>query len=83
LESGLSHKGDFERNQFDSIASIIDPEVIYSQLMQLYGDDLEVAKENFCRDADSIDKKVAYQFSYIYHYVKKEKNSQPSTPANS
>lgn len=80
LETGLSHKGDFERSQFDSIAAIIDPDIIYNKLLSIYGADLESAKDKFNRDIDSLDKKVAYQFSYIYHYVKKEKDSQKAKP---
>jgi len=49
-------------------------------LLSIYGTDLESAKDKFNRDIDSPDKKVAYQFSYIYHYVKKEKDSQQAKP---
>jgi hypothetical protein len=82
FETGLSHKGDFERSQFDSVAAIIDPDIIYSKLRSIYGTDLDLAKDSFNRNIDSVDKKIAYQFSFIYHYVKREKDSQQVNPAD-
>lgn len=72
-DSGIPHKGDFERSHFDAVASLIDPEIIYSKLTDLFGNKLEGAADSFCRDEENSDLKIALQFSYLHHFVIKEK----------
>lgn len=72
MESGLSHKGDFAREQYDSITKVVDADLIYSALYKIYGPELDSPKYHGDNSDRSLDERVGHQFAYIYHYVKSE-----------
>ncbi|OQB55655.1 MAG: KAP family P-loop domain protein [Deltaproteobacteria bacterium ADurb.Bin151] len=78
METGISHKSDFERSQYDSVASLINPQAIYDHLAKVYGHEIEEATTEKWEYRDyPIDKKVALQFVALHKYVTKQKeNSQ-------
>lgn len=72
--SRLPYKGKLERENYDSIAKVINPDFIYDRLITKYGRDLEVPKE----DDDghrSNDEILAHQFARIHNYVRNAKNA--------
>ena len=42
MESGLPSKGDFERDQYDAVAKVVNPEIIYNALLATYGTQLDI-----------------------------------------
>lgn len=69
MESGLSHKANFEFDQYKAVTQIIDPEIIIVSLKNIYSDLLEVAQYPRFTDT-SIELKTAQQFVWLH------KNSQ-------
>lgn len=60
-----SHKGDFEQKNYESIAKVVDADIISDALNKIYGSNIEKLKNNdngFQSDAD----KIAYQFAQIH-----------------
>ena len=77
LESGIYHKGDFRREQYDNIESFIDPVIIFDKLVEKFGDQLNTVKAGFSESYDlPVEKKVAFQYAGIFNYVKKERETQ-------
>ncbi|MFC2006010.1 P-loop NTPase fold protein [Chloroflexota bacterium] len=69
LGSGLSHKGNFGRFQYDSMVKVVDTDVIYDALYKIYGaalDDPDYYKLN----EYPLDERVAHQFAFIHAKVK-------------
>ena len=69
-ESGISRKVDFSRAQYDSVAQVVYPDVVFEVLIRLYGPELDIL-EDIGLD-DSVDKKIACQFARIHNSVKSE-----------
>jgi len=65
-EYKLLYNEDLEASNYNAIVAIVDPDIIYSRLKRIFGDDLELAKDKFYNDIDPLDKKIAYQFSHYY-----------------
>lgn len=75
VESGLSHKGDFERDQYDSIMKVVNTDVIYDALYKIYGSTLD-APDYYKTSSYPLDDKVAHQFAYIHHKAKAEEQAK-------
>lgn len=71
VESGLSHKGDFERHQYDSVKEVVDIDIIYDALYKKYGSVLDNPDYSEASNYP-LDERVARQFAYIHHKVKTE-----------
>lgn len=76
LASGVSHTGDFRREQYDSITRVLDADPIYDALCQVYGSDLDSPEYRDNGDR-SPDERVAHQFAHIYHRVTTEEQEAP------
>jgi len=76
LASGVPHTGDFRREQYDSITRVLDADLIYDALCQVYGSDLDSPEYRDNGDR-SPDERVAHQFAHIYHRVKTEGQEAP------
>ncbi len=74
MENGLSSKGDFERDQYDSLVRVVEPSVIYSSLKEIYGNALKTSEFPF-REGFS-DETVAKQFAWLYENANKISNKQ-------
>lgn len=79
MESGLSHKADFAREQYNSIAEIVDTDLVYNALYKIYGSALDSPKYHSNSD-QFLDERVTHQFAHIYHQVKTEEQSRKEKP---
>ncbi|MGA9364997.1 MAG: KAP family NTPase [Bacteroidota bacterium] len=75
VESGLPHKDHFQRRQYDSLERVVDPEIVFTSLREIYGEELDRATWDESR-FESLDKRVAFQFASIHLSVKKERQKQ-------
>lgn len=80
MGTGIPRTSDFERDQFNAVTEIIDPKIIIEKLEKIFGDSLKAAKDTYLKYEDVISRKVAYQFTYLYHFVQNEKNKTASQP---
>ena len=79
MGSGLPHKSDFTRDEYNSIANSFDPSIIYSKLESIYGNDLK--SEEYPRFTEDPTVRIASQFMWLHKIVQAEKkeNSQEET----
>ncbi len=81
LKTGVSHKGDLMRGQFDSIVALLDPTIVMERLLALFGDGLKDATPERWEYTDyPPDKKVAFQFAGMFNHVRNEKETSQQTP---
>ena len=63
-------KGDFERNQYNSLAEYIEPSLIYQFLRNIYGSNLNNPEYYDSNNQQrSLDEKVVNQFAFIHQVV--------------
>lgn len=74
MESGLSHVADFDRGNFDSVATLVAPEFIIAKLKERYGVELD-SPEYHQSDDVPIARRIAHQFAVIYRGIEKEKQT--------
>jgi len=79
VENGLSSKGDFEREQYNQVTKIVDPDKIFDSLCNQYGQSLNTqdypygdGKINFL--------KIAQQFTWIHKAVLHDKVKPQKDP---
>jgi len=65
MDSGLPHKGEFMREQYDSIERVVDPEVVLSHLRSVFGEEIDHATFDTSR-FESPDKATAFRFASMY-----------------
>ena len=82
LESGLSHKHDFDRSEFDAVAVLIGPEIVLEALMKTFGDTLKNVTFDKCYELTG-DHQTACRFVAIYNKVQKENAERASSEAAS
>lgn len=71
LESGISHKSNLKRDQYNSIVDLVAPEIILSAITHEIGH-LPSAPEEYPRDDKDRKQLLANQFIWIHDYVLKE-----------
>jgi hypothetical protein len=82
VESGLSRLSDFERENFDAVATLIAPEFIFTKLREKYGSELD-APEYHDSDDVPVARRIARQFAFVYLGIKKQQeNKTESQSAN-
>jgi hypothetical protein len=64
LESGLPHKADFSRSQYDGVAEVIDPAFIAAKLRSRYGNELDNPQYHHSSDTP-VGRRIAHQFSSV------------------
>jgi hypothetical protein len=72
MESGLPSRADFNRGEYDSIAKLVDPNVLVDNLRQRYGKEVEATEFYQSRDVP-VAMRIARQFVFIHRAVEKEK----------
>lgn len=82
LESGFPRRGDFEREQYDAVVKVVDPDNILEALEKLYGSKLDSPKYRELDDSLDIYKVIAYQFAHIHYLVKNEVGRDDRTEAS-
>lgn len=71
MESGVSHKSDLEREQYNSIVGLVDPEIILSAITHEIGQLPSISIEYPIDDKDR-NQLLANQFLWLHDYVLKE-----------
>jgi hypothetical protein len=72
LETDVSHKSDFERDQYNSLTRIFDPEFILG-FIESYLGTLPVDQKEYPRDFERNDRSILLQqFVWIHRRVSKE-----------
>jgi hypothetical protein len=71
LESGLSHKSQFDRSEFDAVATLVDPSILLVALKSIFGDLLDNVDFNKCWQLDG-DQQTACRFVAIFNKVQEE-----------
>lgn len=72
MDGSPSHKGDFERDQYNYLQSFVNLEMVYDLLKKTYEDGLESDQYPY-NDGKSLDLTVAKQFVWIHKKVLNEK----------
>lgn len=72
MESGISHKSDLEREQYNAIVDLVDPEIILSAITHEIGQLPAVSIEYPSDDKDR-NRLLTNQFLWLHDYVIKEK----------
>lgn len=82
LESGLPRRGDFEREQYDAVAKVVNPDNILEALKELGGSELASFGYQELNGSLDIDKAITYQFVRIHNLGKNEgeKADRTETP---
>lgn len=73
VESGISHKSDFKREQYDSIVNLVDPDTLISAIKNEIGT-LPDIEEDYPRDDKNREMILTKQFLWIHNYVQNEKS---------
>lgn len=72
MESGISHKSDFERDQYNSLTRVISPEVIMGAIDKCSGT-MPVVGDEYPRDYNYEDRTILLkQFIWLHKYVLNE-----------
>lgn len=72
MESGLPHRADFDRGNYDAVVELIDPDYLMANLKQRYGAELDAAEYDHGSEAP-LPRRIANQFAYIHMEVRKAK----------
>jgi hypothetical protein len=81
METGLSHRADFRRESYNSIAEIIDPAFVFEKLKELHGADLD--NPQYHQDHGTAPQlQTAHQFAFIHLAVLKEQELADKAKTN-
>lgn len=70
MENGLSHKGDFEHDQYKAVTQVINPEIVIFALERVYSDSIYV--EQYPEFTNTpLELKTAQQFAWLYRNFQK------------
>lgn len=81
MESGLPHRADFDRGNYDAVARLIDPSFLLISLKQRYGTELD-AREYYHGSETPLARRIAHQFAYIHLKVVEEKTQPVAAPGD-
>lgn len=72
MESGISHKSDFKREQYNSLSGVVNPEIIMAAIETFLGE-MPAVNSEYPRDYDYEDRTILLkQFIWLHKYVLKE-----------
>jgi uncharacterized membrane protein len=72
METGLRHRGDFERGEYDRVTELIDPEIVADHWKRRYGAELD-APEFYLEEEKPLARRIAHRFMYIHLKVSEER----------
>ena len=79
MESGVSSKSDFERDQYNNLLQFLDVEIVLDAVKLVIGEKQEISEE-YPRDYDNKDEFILIkQFLWLDRFVKNEKSSLEGT----
>lgn len=65
LETGLSRRSDFGRGNYDNVATLVEPGIIFDLLKSKFGEELE-NPDYHLSDDEGADRMLAHQFAYAH-----------------
>jgi hypothetical protein len=68
MESGLSHRADFQRETYDALAKLVDPGFVLAKLRARHGAELDAPEFYHSRETP-LARRIAHQFAYIHKAV--------------
>ena len=74
MESGLPIKGDFEREQYDYLSKIVDPEIVIGAIKLFKGKEFIKSVDLSTIEEKNFEEKITLQFIYIHQLVMDELN---------
>jgi hypothetical protein len=81
LETGLSFKSDFRREQYNAAIQFAPAEMLSEALRRVYGNQLDEPQYHVAREMP-LEERVAQQFAYIHKHVTTEmQKTELQTPA--
>lgn len=72
MESGISHKSNFERDQYNSIVKIIEPSIVINAIEKELGSTPEISEEYPYFSDEPREIKLAKQFMWLHAHVSNE-----------
>jgi hypothetical protein len=72
MDTGISSKGDLERENYNNISKIMPPEKVMEALEKVFGDELNVEEYPYGYPGENTNLRLAQQFSWIHRKVEKE-----------
>lgn len=75
VESGLSHRADFERHAYDGLAMLVDPDFVFARLRARHGAELDAPEFHHSKETP-LARRIAHQFAYIHQAVRKQQDAQ-------
>lgn len=72
MESGISHKSDFERDQYNSVVKIIEPSIVINAIEKELGNTPEISEEYPYFSDEPREIKLTKQFMWLHHHVNNE-----------
>lgn len=81
MESGISHKSDFEREQYNSLTNELDAEIILGAIQENFPEAMNMPDEFPRLYDDNAEKDLLFleQFVWVHQYVLKESGSEMGT----
>ena len=74
MESGLPIKGDFEREQYDYLSKIVDPEIVIGAIKLFKGEEFIKSVDLSTIEEKNFEEKITLQFIHIHQLVMDELN---------
>jgi hypothetical protein len=71
MESGLSHKSDFDRDAYNNVIKMIEPKYLFEKLKDRYGGELDTPDFYEPRDGD-LGRRIANQFAFVHRVAEEE-----------
>jgi len=81
LESGLPHRSDFMRENYDSVCNLINPVVVLDYLRSVYGAELDTAEYRPSRELPD-EQRIAYQFANMHRGIKNSRSRESTSEQN-
>lgn len=75
MTTGLPIEANLERHSYDTMARLIDPEVVAKALTSIYGDQLETPQFHLS-NREPRELRLAHQFMFIRKHISEEQKSQ-------
>jgi len=71
LESGLSHKAEFDRHHYDAVGGLVDPAMVLMAIRRVFGERFDDANFDNCWGLSG-DEFTACRFVSLHNHVHKE-----------
>ena len=80
MESGVSHRADFDRSGYDSVANLIDAGFIVERLQAKYGEGFKYDEQGVPKTTEQWHRHTASRFNEIHQFVLSEQQKPKGAP---